>query len=67
MMKILNMIASILLILGGLNWGIIGIFGINVINLVFGASGASNVIYILVGLAALWEGFALSQCQSCKK
>lgn len=53
-------IAYILLVIGGLNWGLIGFFGYDAITAIFGgnmlAAGA-RVIYALVGLAALYYLF----------
>ena len=53
---IIDRIALILAIIGGLNWGSIGIFGFDFVAFAFGgqASAFSRVIYTLVGLAALW-------------
>ena len=53
---IMDRIALVLAVLGGLNWGSVGIFGFDIVAAVFGgqASGMSRVIYALVGLAALW-------------
>ena len=53
---IIDRIALILAIIGGLNWGSIGIFGFDVVAALFGGqtSAFSRVIYTLVGLAALW-------------
>jgi len=53
---IMDRIALTLAILGGLNWGIVGIFGFDIVAALFGgqASSMSRVIYALVGLAALW-------------
>lgn len=52
----LDKIALILAIVGGLNWGSIGIFRFDVVAALFGGqdSVVSRVIYTLVGLAALW-------------
>ena len=52
----LDKIALILTIVGGLNWGSIGIFRFDVVAALFGGqdSVVSRVIYTLVGLAALW-------------
>ena len=49
-------IALVLAIIGGLNWGSIGIFGFDVVAFLFGGanSAISRVIYTLVGLAAIW-------------
>lgn len=53
---IMDKIALLLAIIGGLNWGSIGIFGFDVVAFLFGgsASAMSRVIYTLVGLAAIW-------------
>ncbi len=49
-------IALTLLIVGGLNWGLVGIFRFDLIAWLFGGTGAviSRVLYILVALAAVW-------------
>ncbi|MCL2568792.1 MAG: DUF378 domain-containing protein [Oscillospiraceae bacterium] len=53
---IMDRIALILVILGGLNWGIVGIFGFDAIAAMFGGQvgSISRVLYTLVGLSALW-------------
>ena len=53
---IMDKIALILAIIGGLNWGSIGIFGFDLVAFAFGGSqsAVSRVIYTLVGLAAIW-------------
>ncbi len=49
-------VASILLIIGGLNMGIVGTFDYNVIYAVFGsATVLTKIVYIAVGLAALYK------------
>jgi len=48
-------IALILVVIGGLNWGLVGLFNFNLVAAVFGAgSMLSNLIYVLVGLSALY-------------
>lgn len=52
--KILDIVALILVIIGGLNWGLTA-FNMNLVDMLFGAgSTISMVIYILVALAALY-------------
>jgi uncharacterized membrane protein YuzA (DUF378 family) len=54
-MKALHMVAWILLIVGGLNWLLVA-FGWNLVDMIFGAgSTLSMIIYILVGLSAIYE------------
>ena len=52
----LDIIALILVIIGGTNWGAIGIFQFDLVAWVFGGQDAliSRIIYTLVGLAAIW-------------
>jgi hypothetical protein len=49
-------IALTLLIIGGLNWGLVGIFSFDLVAWLFGGTGAvlSRVVYILVALSAVW-------------
>lgn len=53
---IMDRVALIIAIIGGLNWGSIGIFGLDLVAFAFGGSNTalSRVVYTLVGLAALW-------------
>ena len=52
---IVDRIALLLAIIGGLNWGSIGIFQLDLVAFAFGANSMlSRVVYALVGLAALW-------------
>lgn len=55
-MKILDRIALILTIIGGVNWGCIGIFKFDLVAWIFGgqASVLARIIYTLVGLSAIW-------------
>ncbi|HCA04437.1 MAG TPA: DUF378 domain-containing protein [Ruminococcaceae bacterium] len=52
----LDKIALTVLIIGGLNWGSVGIFQFDLVAFVFGGQSGvvSRIIYILVGLAAIW-------------
>ena len=49
-------IALILLVIGGINWGLVGIFELDLVAYLFGgaASVVSRMIYILVALSAVW-------------
>lgn len=64
--KFLDVLAMILVIIGALNWGLVGLFHFNVIAMLFGDMGlVTRVIYIVVGLAGLWMIYAgLSCCKS---
>ena len=55
-MKIIDTIALILIIIGAINWGLIGIFNFNLVETIFGGfSVISRIIYILVGISGLWS------------
>jgi len=60
-MKYLDLIVGILLIIGGLNWGLVGLFDFNLVGFIFGASIIAKIIYIVVGLAAVYRIFTLTQ------
>lgn len=69
-MKYLDIIAAILLIVGGLNWGLVGLFDFNLVDFLFSHFHyVSKVIYGLVGLSALYAIFKLKGrcCSSCTK
>ncbi|MGL4740246.1 MAG: DUF378 domain-containing protein [Sarcina sp.] len=54
-MKVLDTILLILVIVGALNWGLIGLFGFNLVEAIFGIGIISGIIYILVGLAGIYS------------
>ncbi len=51
----LKTISAVLLVVGGLNWGLVGLFNFDLVAWLFGGSSAlaSQIVYILVGLAAI--------------
>lgn len=57
-MNFINKLALILVIIGGLNWGLVGLFNFNLVTFIFGASILTPIVYILVGLSALALVFA---------
>jgi hypothetical protein len=56
----LHKVAAVLVWVGALNWGLVGAFDFNLVETIFG--GASNIVYILVGISAL----LLLTCCKCK-
>jgi len=55
LMKIINIVALLLLIIGGLNWGLVGLFEFNLVDFLFGVGSIlSRIVYILVGISAVW-------------
>ena len=56
MNEMFDKIALALLIIGGLNWGLVGIFSFALVAWLFGGTGAiiSRIVYVAVALAAIW-------------
>ena len=55
-MRALNTVTLVLLIVGGLNWGLVGLAGFDLVAAIFGQmSPLSRIVYMLVGLSALWQ------------
>lgn len=51
----LDWIALVLIVIGGLNWGLVGLFDYDLVATIFGdATTFSRIIYIVVGLSALY-------------
>jgi len=53
-MKTLNIVALLLLIVGGINWLLVGLFKYDLVASIFG-TGFSRVIYVIVGICALYS------------
>ena len=53
-MKAIKILALILVIVGGLNWGLVGLFNFDLVATIFGSmSSLSRIVYVLVGLGAV--------------
>lgn len=52
----IDRIALLLLIIGGINWGLVGIFQFDLVAFLFGGAAAilSRIIYVLVAISAIW-------------
>lgn len=54
-MKALKMLAYLLVVVGGLNWGLVGLMELNLVELLFESVPVlEQVVYVLVGLSAVW-------------
>jgi len=59
-MKKLNLLALTLLVVGGINWGLVGTTGFDLVRAIFGdMTFLSRTVYTLVGLAAVYQLLAL--------
>lgn len=67
-MKSLHMVAFILLIVGGLNWGL-SAFGMNLVNMLLGSwPMVERIVYLLVGASAVYELVThKDNCKECGK
>ena len=55
-MRAINLLTLFLLIVGGLNWGLVGLFDFDLVAALFGEMSAlSRLVYVLVGASALWQ------------
>jgi len=68
-MKSMDVIAAVLLVIGGVNWGLVGLLRFDLVSWITGAGvfGAQNalgtMVYVLVGLAALYQAAAVRSIQ----
>lgn len=61
-MSALDWIPMLLLIIGGVNWGLVGLFDFDLVAYLFGAmTGLSRVVYVVVGLSALYAIYLCSK------
>ncbi len=59
---VLDWVAFVLVIIGGLNWGLVGLFNWNLVSAIFGGVPVLlDIIYVLVGLSALYFIYYLSK------
>ncbi len=64
-MKTLHLVSFSLLLVGGLNWGLVGLFGFNLVEALFGTwPTLVTVVYLAVGVSAVYIG--MTHMQDCK-
>jgi uncharacterized membrane protein YuzA (DUF378 family) len=68
-MKILHMVAYTLLLVGGLNWGLIGLLNFNLVTALFGSwPMVVTLVYVLVGVSAVYVALThMGDCKACSK
>lgn len=64
-MRTLDVSAAVLLVVGGINWGLVGLFGLNPIAAILGgdAEAVTRLAYVAVGAAALYQVVNLRRIQ----
>jgi uncharacterized protein len=71
-MRAANVVTLILIIIGGLNWGLVGLFDFDLVSAIFGNGAAetatsstiSRIVYVLVALSAVWQIGAMVRAAS---
>ena len=64
-MKSLDLLTIILLVVGGINWGLVGLFQTDLVAMIFGqATLLSNTVYTLVGLSAIYQALQWKPIQT---
>jgi len=59
-MKTTEIVATVLLVVGGLNWGLVGALDFDLVAALFGEmTAAARAVYVLVGVAAVYRGATL--------
>lgn len=67
-MNALDWVAMVLLIVGGLNWGAVGLMNFDVVAALFGTqTPLSRIVYVLVGLSALYSIYTSSKMASTRR
>jgi uncharacterized protein len=67
-MKNIDVVAAILLVIGGLNWGLVGVAHFDLVATIFGmkfgeTSTLSSIVYVLVGLSAVYQAVQFKAIQ----
>jgi len=67
-MKILAKVCWILILVGALNWGLVGLLNLDLVALIFGhMTILSRIVYITIGVAAVLKGTGIVKCEHCEK
>ena len=64
-MRTLDVIVAVLLVVGGLNWGLVGLFDFDLVETLFGSIPViQKTVYVLVGLSAIYQIIGLKGIQT---
>ncbi|HSW90162.1 MAG TPA: DUF378 domain-containing protein [Patescibacteria group bacterium] len=65
----LHLVAYFLVLVGALNWGLVGLFNVNLVMMLFGSMPTiERAIYVLVGVSAVYVGAThMHDCKICSK
>jgi uncharacterized membrane protein YuzA (DUF378 family) len=57
MKNVIDKVAMLLVIVGGLNWGLVGVWNYDLVASMLGSGTLGRAVYVLVGLSALWMAY----------
>lgn len=65
--KGVHQVAYLLVVIGALNWGLVGLLDLNLVEMIFGSyAGVAQIVYIAIGVAALVDvAMHMSYCKYC--
>jgi uncharacterized membrane protein YuzA (DUF378 family) len=64
----LDWVAVALVVIGGINWGLVGVFDFDLVAFLFGAmTGVARVVYVVVALAALYAIFSFAKLSTAQR
>lgn len=69
-MKIMRLVAFTLVVVGAINWGLVGAAHVNLVDMILGTGTlAAKIVYMLVGLSGVFMLISMGKCMctSCKK
>lgn len=66
-MKSLHTISLVLVLVGALNWGLVGLFDFNLVSKLLGPIMLDRIVFILVGAAAVYKIAICSECKGMMK
>jgi len=59
-MKAMGILTAVLIVIGGLNWGLVGFLNFDLVATIFGdMSAVARLVYVLVGLSAIYQAINL--------
>lgn len=64
-MKSLHIVAFVLVVVGAINWGLVGLLNLNLVEAILGMGGLTKLVYILVGIAGVYK--LVTHTQNCKE
>lgn len=66
--KTLHMIAFVMVVIGGLNWGAVGLLNVNFVTVIFGNTLFATMAYLIIGLSAIYLTIThFNDCKTCLK